>query len=122
MVAPERRIDRPRARPRPALDQGEVLARDLRPLIIAASLRWASPSRAISISPEVSRSSRCTIGSLGLAATEEVAEDVDERRAAMAGSRVDDEPRGFVDHREAIVAMHDPRRGGHVSAARAGSD
>ena len=74
------------------------------------------------MSPEVSRSSRCTIpGRSGLAASEELAEDVDERRAAMAGSRVDDEPRGFVDHREAIIAMHDPRRGRHVSAARAGS-
>ena len=61
-VAADRRVDRPAARRRAALDEGQVLARDLAAGQQRRAARGARRSlRATTSSPDVSRSRRCTI-------------------------------------------------------------
>ena len=119
VVAAERRVDRPRARARPALDQRQVRrGRPRGALIIAERRRCASASRATTISPEVSRSRRWTIpGRAGSPPPSSSPSSVDERRSPGPGRRMDDQPWRLVDHREALVDMDEPRLAAHGSAA-----
>ena len=64
-------------------------------------------------------------GPLGLAAAEQLAEHVDQRLAAVPGRRVDDQPGGLVDHREALVDVDEPRLRAHgpvVARLRRGAE
>ena len=121
VVAAERRVDRPRARPRPTLDQGEVRAADL-----AALDHRREPPVGLVVAGDDHQPRGVAVEpvddprALGLAAPEQVAEHVDQGLAAVAGRRVDDEPGGLVDHREALVDPDQPRLGAHGGALAGG--
>ena len=124
VVAPERSVDRSRARAGAALDEGQVGgARPRAPDHRRPGPAWASSVRATIIRPEVSLSSRWTMpGRTG--------SEPPPRRSPSASTRVlprwpgaawTTRPGRLVDHREPLVGVDDLRlgHGAHAGAARA---
>ena len=110
----------PRARVGPALDEREVLARDLaRAAARACSAAWTASERASTSSPRVSRSSRWTMPARGPRARRR------RRRGSSAWTsvpgrvparRVHDDARRLVDHQQVLVLPGDREaRVGHVA-------
>ncbi len=109
-----------RGGPRPARRR---CARTRRAAIAAPSRRWARSVLATTMSPEVSRSSRCTMPgpALGAAGQRRAAGDqrVDQGVVPVARRGVDHQPGGLVDDGEVLVLVDDGERDGG-GAERAG--
>src|SRR5215213_1800341 len=121
MVAAQRRVDRPLARARPSLHQGEIAAGE--PAVAdhlgetAVGLVGARDDHqpgGVAVQPVHDARPRRIA-----AAAEEVAEDVDQSRAVDAGALVDDEAGGLVDDGEPLVDVHEPRLGHGARASPA---
>src|SRR6185437_5839698 len=109
-VAPDRGVDRPRARGRAPLHQREVLAFDL----ARGELRLQAPERLLAARDD--HQARGVLvqpvhdpGALRLAAAEKWRQQLRERVLAVPATGVHDQPRALVDHEQVLVLVDDEK-------------